>query len=757
MLIKAIDTKTGKEKLVASSGFANDQNNVIYAALVERIFGGKKPRTMEDYVKLGKSLVIEKLPSENINFLIGFTEVVLRDEYSNRKPLLRLNNEIKSAIFLTMPQLARSATEEDIAIMERLNEIYWRLLLEEAKGKQVDSYFLYLEKNRDPKDKFYQPCRKQFRKFGLTQALQGMIDDEYDYLCISMPPSSRKAQPMYSNVLTPNGFVRMGDVKVGTKVIAGNGNVANVVGVYPQGIKPIYEITLSNGSKCRCSDEHLWDIQIKRRSTNELFGGIVTMNDILLFAKDPDVDVLVPIYHGASRYISNVRYVGDEDCQCILIDDPTHLYITDDYVITHNTTAEKFFLSGVIGWYPKDYNLFYSHSSDITRMFYDSCYQIATDTHTYTWRDIFPELKVTSTNAKMQQFNIGEYKPFPSLQTASIGSEMAGKVRASKFLMVDDMIGKLEEALNKNILDKLWNAYAVDARQRKDKGKDGGLCKEIHIATRWSIHDPIGRLQRLYENDPRFKVIAVPATYTDEKGETQSNFMYDYGGFTVEDFMEQQKVMDDISYRCLYMQQPVEREGLLYHEDEMRTYVSLPLCEPDTVLGICDTKNTGTDFMFLPCLLKYGEDYYCVDCHCNDTTDFDIQYREMTNLITSNGVVSLEIESNQGGKAIGTTLMEKIRDAGWDCNITLHPTESNKVARIIANSYWVKQHVIFRDKSLYTPKSPYGVMMSQLFTWSQTGKNPHDDIPDGFANLADYVQNRLFKHVRKSQIRKSPI
>lgn len=613
MLIKAIDTKTGKEKLVASSGFANDQNNVIYAALVERIFGGKKPRTMDDYIKLGKSLVIEKLPSENINFLIGFTEVVLRDEYANRKPLLRLNNEIKSAIFLTMPQLARSATEEDLAIMERLNEIYWRLLLEEAKGKQVDSYFLYLEKNRDPKDKFYQPCRKQFRKFGLTQALQGMIDDEYDYLCISMPPSSRK------------------------------------------------------------------------------------------------------------------------------------------------TTAEKFFLSGVIGWYPKDYNLFYSHSSDITRMFYDSCYQIATDTHTYTWRDIFPELKVTSTNAKMQQFNIGEYKPFPSLQTASIGSEMAGKVRSSRFLMIDDMIGKLEEALNKNILDKLWNAYAVDARQRKDKNKDGGLCKEIHIATRWSVHDPIGRLQRLYEGDPRFKVIAVPATYTDDKGETQSNFMYDYGGFTVDDFMEQQKVMDDISYKCLYMQQPVEREGLLYHEDELRTYVSLPLCEPDTVLGICDTKNTGTDFMFLPCLLKYGEDYYCVDCHCNDTTDFDIQYREMTNLITSNGIVSLEIESNQGGKAIGTTLMEKIREAGWDCNITLHPTESNKVARIIANSYWVKQHVIFRDKSLYTPKSPYGVMMSQLFTWSQTGKNPHDDIPDGFANLADYVQNRLFKHVRKSQIRKSPI
>ena len=66
-----------------------------------------------------------------------------------------------------------------------------------------------------------------------------------------------KAQPLYSKVLTPTGFITMGEVTVGTDVITGSGRTAMVIGVYPQGSRPIYEITLSNGHKFRVSDEHL--------------------------------------------------------------------------------------------------------------------------------------------------------------------------------------------------------------------------------------------------------------------------------------------------------------------------------------------------------------------------------------------------------------------------------------------------------------------------------------------------------------------
>lgn len=474
-------------------------------------------------------------------------------------------------------------TEYDI-----INRYYEPTLLE-AQNKQVESYFQYLEKNRDPKDRFYMPKRKQFLKIGLTQALQGMIDDEYDILCISMPPGSSK------------------------------------------------------------------------------------------------------------------------------------------------TTAEKFFMTGVIGWFPKDFSLFYSHSGDITRMFYDGAYNIVSDPDEYNWAKIFPRLRITSTNAKMEQFNVGSYKPFPSLQCTSVGSKNAGKVRASKYLLVDDMIGGIEEALNPMVLDKLWDKYAIDARQRKIQGTDGTICKEIHIATRWSVRDVIGRIITMYGNNPRVKIISVPDI---DPVTGKSNFDYEYGGFTEEFFADQQFLMDEISYRCLYKQDPIEREGLLFPDDKIRRYLNLPHGKPEIVTAQCDTKGKGTDYFVLPVLQKFGEDYYCVDCVCDNSADYEMQYENAANVLANNEVQECEFERNAGGDRVAMEVNKRVLSKGWICNITDSPTETNKEARIFQCSAWILQHVIFKDESKYTPNEPYGVMMSLLKRYSVSGKKQLDDVPDVFSNFA---------------------
>lgn len=471
---------------------------------------------------------------------------------------------------------------------EILDKFYSVLLLE-AKNRVVDSYLLYLEKKREPKERFYAPKRKQFNKFGLIQAYQGAIDDLYDIICVSMPPGTGK------------------------------------------------------------------------------------------------------------------------------------------------TTLLKFFNSAVIGWYPNDYSLFYSHSGDITRMYYDGVYQMVSDTDEYTWDEIFPDLHVTSTNAKMQQFNIGKYKPFPSLQTASVGSENAGKVRASKFLLVDDMIGKLEEALNKNTLEKQWGAYTVDARQRKTMDSDGKPCKEIINATRWSTMDVIGRVMSMYDGNPRVKVIAMPDI---DPVTGQSNFDYEYGGFTVAFFNDQAHLMDEISYKCLFKQEPIEREGLVFPEDKIRRYLNLPHGEPEIITAQCDTKGKGTDYFVLPVLQKFGDDYYCVDCVCDNTADYEIQYENAANILVNNEVQECEFERNAGGDRVAMEVNKRVEQKGWICNITDTPTETNKEARIFQCSSWILQHIIFKDESLYTPKEPYGVMMSLLKQYSVSGKKQLDDVPDVFSNFA---------------------
>lgn len=471
---------------------------------------------------------------------------------------------------------------------------YYGILLLEAQNKVVDSAFQYLEKKRDPKERFYMPRRKQFLKIGLTQALQGMIDDRYDILCVSLVPGAGK------------------------------------------------------------------------------------------------------------------------------------------------TTVEKMFHALVAGWFPRDFSLFYSHSGDITRMYYDGVYDIVTNAEEYTWNEIFPDLSVTSTNAKMEQFNVGKYKSFPSVQCTSVGSKNAGKVRASKFLLVDDMIGGIEEAMNPIILDKLWDKYAVDARQRKIQDTDGKNCKEIHIATRWSVHDVIGRIQNMYEGNPRVKVIAVPDV---DPVTGESNFEYEFSGFTKEFFEDQQLLMDDISYRCLYKQEPIEREGLLFPEDKIRRYLNLPHGEPEIVTGQCDTKGKGTDYFVLPVLQKYGEDYYCVDCVCDNTADYEMQYENAANVLTNNKVQECEFERNAGGDRVAMEVNKRVEKKGWICNITDTPTETNKEARIFQCSNWILQHVIFKDPSLYKPNEPYGVMMSLLKRYSVSGKKQLDDVPDVFSNFALRVTN----------------
>ena len=474
------------------------------------------------------------------------------------------------------------------------------VLLLEAQNKVVDSFFRYIEHKREPKERFYMPRRKQFLKIGLVDALQGMIDDKYDILCISLIPGAGK------------------------------------------------------------------------------------------------------------------------------------------------TTIEKFFNAAVIGWYPKDFNLFYSHSGDITRMYYDGMYDIITNADEYAWNEIFPDLQVTSTNAKVEQFNVGKYKQFPSVQCTSVGSKNAGKVRASKFLLVDDMIGGIEEALNPMILEKLWSKDSVDARQRKIQDTDGKNCKEIHIATRWSVQDVIGRIQNMYVGNPRVKVIAVPDI---DPVTGQSNFDYEFSGFDVSFFEDQQLLMDEISYKCLYKQEPIEREGLLFPDDKIRRYLNLPHGAPELITAQCDTKGKGTDYFVLPVLQKYGDDYYCVDAVCDNTADYEMQYENAANILVNNEVQECEFERNAGGDRVAMEVNKRVESKGWICNITDTPTETNKEARIFQCSSWILQHVIFKDPSKYKPNEPYGIMMSLLKQYSVSGKKQLDDVPDVFSNFAIRITsgNRVAK------------
>ena len=397
---------------------------------------------------------------------------------------------------------------------------------------------------------------------------------------------------------------------------------------------------------------------------------------------------------------------------------------------TQKTTLEKFFCSWIIGRHPKDYSLFFSHSGDITEMFYKGVLDITTNNIEYTWAEIFPKVKLQATNAKAETINFDKYKPYANIQCTSVGSKNAGKVRCNRYLYCDDLIGGIEEALNKNILDKLWRIYSTDARQRKLNEQ----VKEIHIATRWSVHDVIGRLQRAYEGNDRVRFIAIP-DIDPETGE--SNFNYKYNGMSVAFFHDQELMMDEVSYKCLYKNEPIEREGLLYHDEDFERYYELPTKEPDAILGICDTKDRGTDFCFLPIFYQYGDKYYWEDC-AYDNGAIEIVDELCASVIIKHNPHSVQFESNSAGGRTADAINDKIKGK-CRTRITKKFTTQNKETKIIVNSGWVKEHVLIKDKSMYTPKSPYGKAVAALMSYTVAGKNPTDDVPDGMGMFAEYV------------------
>ena len=552
-----IDAVQGYENYIQASGI----DEQVIDAMIE---AGRTAIVSEKDIKYG--LEITKRAKELINqFVIDLTDgsIYDLDSYCN---IQKTNYEI-------------------------LNTWYSVLLIEAPY--LFDSYLLYLEKNREEKNKFYFPKMKQLNKHGLIQAMQDLEDDKLDYLSISMPPGTQK------------------------------------------------------------------------------------------------------------------------------------------------TTLEKFFSSWIIGKHPADYSLFFSHSSDITRMFYDGVLDITTSDE-YTWSEIFPDVKLRDTNAKAEKMDFGKYKPFYSLQCTSVGSKNSGKVRCNRYLYCDDLIGGIEEAMNRTRLDTLWNLYSVDARQRKLNEQ----VKEIHIATRWSVHDVIGRLKNLYGHSERARFIAIPDI---DPVTGESNFNYKYNGMSTRFFEEQALVMDEVSYRCLYKNEPIEREGLLFPEDKLRRYLNLPHGEADIVTAQCDTKGKGTDYFVMPVFQTYGEDYYCIDCVCDNTADYELQYENAANALVNNEVHECEFERNAGGDRVAMEVNKRVVEKGWICNITDVPTETNKEARIYQCSNWILQHVIFKDKSLYTAKEPYGVMMSLLMQYSVSGKKQLDDVPDVFSNFAVRVTKAVKK------------
>ena len=440
--------------------------------------------------------------------------------------------------------------------------------------------------------------------------------------------------------------------------------------------------------------------------------------------REPEKKFYPPRRRVLNRVVNELQKLEDDELDLLAISLPPG---------SGKTTLAIFYLTWLAGKHPDEPMLTGSHSNSFVRGVYDECLRILDSQGEYLWHDVFPGVTVSNTNAKDCRIDLGKRKRFETLEFTSIGTGNAGLYRASKLLYCDDLVSGIEVALSKERLDKLWETYTTDLRQRKI----GDHCKELHIATRWSVHDVIGRLEREYADSDRAEFIVIPALNEND----ESNFDYDYGvGFNTKFYHEQRGIMDDVSWRALYLNQPIEREGLLYSEDELRRYFELPDTYPDAIISVCDTKDRGTDYCCMPIAYQYGNDYYIDEIICDNSNPEIVETRLVMALLKHKVQMS-RFESNSAGGRVAQKVQEEVKSKGGRTKITTKYTTANKETKIIVNSPFIKEHCLFKDSSVIKTDKEYRKALNFLCSYTMAGKNKNDDVPDAFAQLSEFIQS----------------
>lgn len=411
-----------------------------------------------------------------------------------------------------------------------------------------------------------------------------------------------------------------------------------------------------------------------------------------------------------------------------------------DYIIISTpprvgkTTTGVRFMAWIGGRYPENTQLGTSYSESITVSFYLGVYEIMSSEK---FSEVFPNSPIVNQNAKRQEIWLKVMKRYPTLTFVPINGSMTGRAEAGNYMYCDDLVSGLEEALSFPRMEKLWGLYTVNAKQRKLD-----FAKEIHIATIWSVHDVVSRLSRLHKDNPRCKIIKLPCF--NEEGESNFNF---FGGFSTKYYKDLQRELDPISFNALYMCEAVEREGLLYDEDDFMYYTELPSERPDTIISVCDSKNLGNDFVAAPVGYVYGDMVYIDDVVFNNGLPEETR-PAVADLWLRHKVVRADVEMNNGGNYYAEDLAKRIKDADGVTSIRMFFSGNNKKTKIITYSDYVKKHFVFKSKDSYSPNSDYGKFMTNLLTWSQTGNNAHDDGADVVAMMAQFVQELNFVSIK---------
>lgn len=410
---------------------------------------------------------------------------------------------------------------------------------------------------------------------------------------------------------------------------------------------------------------------------------------------------------------------------------------------THNSTLIKFFLAFICGISPNKLNMYVSYSDGMVKMMYNSVSSILTDDSEYGHGDVFQGTRVPDLSGEYNTISYRRKGDFPTLGLVSLSGSVTGRTRANNYMITDDLVKNAEMARSPERLNKLYEDYKSTLTTRMI----GDNVKQLMLGTIWSVHDPISRMKREHENDPRYQFIAIPVW--DEVTHV-SNFHYDHPDrYTTTKIQQIKDEIDPVIFECMYMSHGIEREGIAFPAESLSYFNgTLPEADVDKKAFAIDVAWGGGDSLSCVIGYLYGETVFIVDVVFN-RGDKKITQPLVTGQLLKHRPHSGHVEANNGGDAYAEDVNQNLISNGYYCSIIAKkaPTTVSKMARIEQHAPTIRDNFVFLDKKHRSKE--YDNFMSELTTFTFTGTNLHDDAADSCAMLADHIFNHTSMKVTK--------
>ena len=428
-----------------------------------------------------------------------------------------------------------------------------------------------------------------------------------------------------------------------------------------------------------------------------------------------------------------------------------------------------FFLAWVSLRRPNSHSAMGGHSGILAKGFYKELMNLFT-TEEDTFSELFyfwnPEYAnkplVTDKSADEFTITLGNPDRFATVTCRGIDGTWTGAVDVSKdgYLYVDDLVRDREHSLSPMRMENTYQEYLNKMVDRKNDG-----ARELMVGTLWNVLDPLERMRKQYENDPRYRFRRIPALNEND----ESNFDYEINGFSTAYYRDMREKLDKAEWMAKFMQKPYVREGLLFPDNELRFFNGDFDDELENkerkVIALCDPAFGGADNLSMPICADFGgKQRYIIDWVYKKGTQA-VTVPLIVAAIKKHYITELHIEQNAGGKLMTDSIKTEMKKQNvYFCRIIPYyaNTKLPKKEKIKGYSDRVKEIFIFLisrqylaidDRPTYIRTQMYQDAMDEFTMYTSEGKNPHDDASDSITQLAMVIDKKATQTV----IMSSPI